>query len=151
MNFHRDYTISKPNFKGSITGNTKIYGNTVTTDNKITLNRINGIPSASNDYLGGRIFTQKNIETKLFKEPFNYKLFCPNEISDQKTEVENFILSELNLDTADSLGVINVNEDLIIKGNLITKPFSKAVTFYVKGNTIIKDSTYSKADITIKR
>ena len=147
--FDNALIVSKPNFKAAVTGNTKISGNMLATDNKIALSRINGIPSVQNDYLNGKVITQKNIDTKLFSESFIYRMFNSNEPLGKKTEFENFILSELNLNVADSLGTIYLSGDLVIKGNLLVKSSLKPLIFFAAGKTIIKDSTNSNAVLTI--
>ncbi len=149
--FDNALIFSKPELKAAVTGNTKINGDILTTDDKITIGRIQGIPTPDNDYHNGEIKINKNIQAKFINEQFASNVFYQNAAQDfsRGNDVESFELNESTVNKALSLKEINVNGDLVVEGNLSSNIKTNGIKFYVTGQTIIKENTTSNIDLAI--
>ncbi|MBZ0181137.1 MAG: hypothetical protein K8F60_01645 [Melioribacteraceae bacterium] len=86
--FENALIITRPNFRGTVTGNTKIEGNILVTKKRIKLGNIYGINSGSVDYLRGEILEEDSLSMRMI----DFDLVNP-------ISVENYLVDEIKINS----------------------------------------------------
>lgn len=144
--FSNALTITRPNFRGAVTGNTKIIGNILLTRNRINKGNIYGVSPVSKNYLEGRIIEDKNLNANLFNDSIYLSLFEKYKPG-FGSRMDNM---EIDLSTTTVLPERRyINNNLIISGKSFKESGVDGLYLHVGGNVKFLKGTKSDSFITI--
>ncbi|RMG77335.1 MAG: hypothetical protein D6707_11215, partial [Bacteroidetes bacterium] len=135
--FNNALTITRPNLRAAVTGNTEINGNILVTRKRIVKGNIYGIGSTSGDYLNGEIKVKKTISAKLFGDSLLKNIF--NNRDEGIVEKNIFEKPVFTKKEADSLkgSTIYVNSEMRFQGNFLKSKTDEEIKIYSRDNVNI--------------
>jgi hypothetical protein len=146
--FENAIISSSPNFRASVSGNTKINGDILASSDKIKPEIIFGIDPPSKDYHTGKIKTSNNIDIKIFRDSLITGLFK------SKTDSSYILLqNQLTIDSTNYKELFNAGcnykcqSDLVFNSKMNFGLLKKDIKIIVKGRVIIND----QADIDFNK
>jgi len=139
---------STPDFKASVSGNTKIIGDILASSDKIRPDIIFGIDPPSKDYLIGKVKTSNTIDIKIFRDNLITDLFKANADSTFVLLQKQLTIDSTNYNEIFNAGCnFNCQGDLIFNSKINFSHCKTDIKIIVKGRVIIKD----QADIDFNK
>lgn len=124
--------ITKPNFRGAVTGNSKITGDILTTKKKIIPGRIIGVNRVDHNFHSGELIENEDLNPKLFNETLLTNWFKKiSTHSRQETSIRgDFVLTSSTLSQLSEDTITCIGGELIISDSLSGGRFQKSIKLF---------------------
>lgn len=144
----RALTISKPNFRGAVTGDTKIIGDLFATTERLSPGRITGIERSTGEYHNGQFVMDENIAPNFFKH--NYLIswfdFMEKIKNNEFSYTENLILDQTMVESFADKSVIIVSGSLTIEDSIYLDKKRNTINIFASGGIIFKDGSLANGE-----
>jgi hypothetical protein len=135
--------ITRQNFRGAVTGNTKIVGDFYATTDRISPGRITGIERSGQDYLDGELIKDENVQPNFYDHSYLLKWLDSVELlkAREPNYRENIFLNQSMLDTLHDKKYLAVSGSVTVSDSLWRNHCKYPLSIYASGGVIFENNS----------